>query len=475
MTRRCFLRRAAALAGGTALPAGMARAAAAPDLQAPQWVFLITIDTLRADHLSCYGYPRRTTPFLDRLADEGVLFERAMSSTSRTVPAHLSIFTSLELPQHRIHQNATKSVDSSLWMMTEMFREAGYETAAFGSVPFLEALGRGFDEFNLPPGGKNSVQKYRQAQYTIGQASIWLREHRDSDRFFMWIHLYDPHRPHRAPYILDEAMRRGNPVSDYVVRHWLEAQQKSLTCWPYEGDLNAFCEDQHLYDTETLFADGELRRFYEQVERLGPRQRKLWIFTADHGEGMGGHDYQGHGREIYQDQLHVPLIFHSSPKMFPNGRVGGLTGHVDIFPTLADLLGVPMDRQAVPVSGMSRTPCLFGDAQAQDAAERYAHRPHKDSRTAKQRRWEDDEIYCLLRGDFKYIYRTETSHQFYNLRDDPRETRNLIDDATMLDEADAMRKRAITRFAELTKNGEEVKDGEQTDAFDEDLEALGYL
>jgi len=165
-------------------------------------IFLITIDTLRADHLGCYGYPRETSPFIDSLAKEGILFEKAYSQSASTVPSHVSIFTGLYPFQHRVLANGYVLVNSYT-TLAELLKNKGFKTAAFVSIARClrgSKINQGFDVFDDPIGTINLMKvNYRPARLTRSSAALWLDNFNPKQKLFLWMHLYDPHVPYLPP------------------------------------------------------------------------------------------------------------------------------------------------------------------------------------------------------------------------------------------------------------------------------------
>jgi arylsulfatase len=301
-------------------------------------IVLVSIDTLRADHLGSYGYPRDTSPFLDELARQGVVFERAYAAMSTTAPSHATIFTSLYPLQHRLLQNGLKLRDDFL-TLAELVADRGFATAGFVSteVHFAASnLQQGFATLDEPSLSRR--QHYRDADETIDAARQWLRGLESDARFFLFVHLYDVHTPMRPP-----ARHLGalSPASEEERRSLtrLLTQQHGIILAPYQGSAEAMLESVTAYDAEIRFADAELRRLFEAIQALGLGRKALWIITSDHGEGLGNHHWLGHSRYIYEEQVRVPLIFYSTEQLPEPRRVSELVEHVDLLPTIASLVG----------------------------------------------------------------------------------------------------------------------------------------
>ncbi|TMB54282.1 MAG: hypothetical protein E6J47_08285 [Chloroflexi bacterium] len=272
-------------------------------------VVLVTIDTLRADRLGCYGFAGIETPEIDRLAREGVLFERVTTAVPLTLPAHASIFTGLLPPHHGVRDNGGFFLDASKTTLAERLRGAGYATGAFVGAWVLESkwgLARGFDTY----ADKFDLSKYRvislgtvqkKGDEVMDGALAWLETVRKR-KFFAWVHLYDPHTPY-------------DPPEPYRSRHPGE---------PYLG--------------EVAYTDHVVGRLLDWLRNGGLMERTLVVLTADHGESLGEHGEATHGFFIYGSTTQVPLIVRTP--WGHRGRNRSPVASVDIFPTVLDLVGV---------------------------------------------------------------------------------------------------------------------------------------
>lgn len=311
------------------LPALVAAAAAVTTLLGAWWwqsrpapgpaardlpdVLLVTIDTLRADHLGCYGNRDAATPVLDALAARGVRFADAIAPVPLTLPSHASLLTGTTPLVHGVRDNAGFVLGAAPLTVAEAFRSAGYSTAAFVSgfpVSRRFGLARGFDAYDdrFPRGDDPARPSYveRRADETVTATTEWLRQQPpDAARpLFAWVHLFDPHAPYEAPE-------------------------------PYRSRFR-----QRPYDGEIAFADAQLGALLAAWRSRRPGRDPLVVVTADHGEGLGEHGEPTHGLFIYDSTLRVPLI--ASGPGVPEGRtVAGAVGLVDVAPTLLDLAGLP--------------------------------------------------------------------------------------------------------------------------------------
>lgn len=315
------------------------------DLQASPNVLLITFDTTRADHLSCYGYVRRTSPTVDQLAAHGVLFENAYTAEPLTGPSHITMMTSLYPQQHGATINGMHmSTHPRPILLAQIFHRLGYKTAAFISAWTLRksmtGLGRGFHIYN-----QNFTYHYKLVNAArrgdqVGAASRhWLEKHGHS-HFFLWVHYFDPHEPYtlhpefaHLPHI--------NGAKIFPVSASVDADRAAKI---------------RAYDSEIAFDDNDLAKTFKLLDDLGVRDQTLIVFVADHGENLGENGVWGHGYHIDQPAIHVPMIF-SYPKEIPQGeRIKTNVSTVDIMPTILSYVGL---RFRVPgQSGYSLKPMI---------------------------------------------------------------------------------------------------------------------
>jgi choline-sulfatase len=429
----------------------------------PRAVVLVTIDTLRADHLGCYGYPRRTSPFIDRLGREGVLFENAFTAVSQTSPAHASIMTGLYMAQHRVVRNGMGLAPLARGggrSLADHFNLAGYDTAAFTAVGFLRGVTSGFKTADVGTGWRD----YRQADATVEAALEWLRGKRATDRFFLWIHLFDPHMPQRAP---DEDMRAmafpSAAAEDAFIR---TITRKHGIPTGFFQSRAALVKRYVEYDAEIRFADRQLERLHQGMEAAGQNVGTLWIVTADHGEALGSHALDGHGEHIYEEQLRVPLIFWA-PGRTARGRVSDLVRHVDLLPTLAQLYGWDLKQAPFTLPGRSFAPSLEDPARKLPRTLAFAQRRPPDND------WEPGDVFSLFDRDWKYIVHTKGQDEFFDLRNDPLELTNLAASTSPL--KDKLAQSARDMFAGLSREGTNVGSTPVDPAQHEELRALGYV
>jgi arylsulfatase A-like enzyme/Flp pilus assembly protein TadD len=399
-------------------------------------VVLVTIDTLRADRLGCYGNREVATPHIDRLATDGAMAPAATVHAPLTRPSHVSLFTGLLPSEHGIRDNVSPTLDPEVPLLTEVLKSTGFRTAAFVSSIVLEAqsgLDRGFDlysdEFGVEDGddvrSRNQLEK--RGDIITDEAIAWLESNRGSDRFFTWIHLYDPHDPYEPPEPY---------ASEYADR-------------PYDG--------------EVAWSDELIGRLDTTIEKLGLRDDTLLVVTSDHGEGLGDHRETLHGFFVYQSTLAVPLLFRG-PGVVPGARLTVTARTVDLFPTILDLVGVSAPAE-IELSGRSLAGALGGREELSEEAS-YAetlvplvHFGWSDLRSLREGRW-------------KYIEAPRP--ELYDLERDPMETRNVVDSESS--RAEALRSElALLLEEERATSGSVPGLGEVPLELLEKLGALGYV
>ena len=436
-------------------------------------VVLVTIDTLRADHLGTYGYPRPVSPFLDSLAAEGVRFDRAVAASSHTAPSHTSIFTSQFPARHGVLFNGV-NLQPGIPTLASTFRDAGFDTAAFVSVRFLRGSARGFETRNF-----HSKAGHRSAERTVDRALEWLESREGDARFLLWVHLFDVHssqKEGRPPADLLEEMRQDARARDgelkrfLVQEHGIPPSFLALEARRFEGRE---LERIHRYDALIASVDRELRRLFEGLDGMPSGSRTLWVVTADHGEGLGNHHYGGHGKHLYSEQIRVPLIFHGGANGFTPKTIDQQVRHVDLFPTIAELAGLDLQSADLELEGRSLVPLL--DGLGLDGTEpAFAQRRPADSLRIKGG-WPDELVLVAESDRFKYILHSEADDELYDLEADPLELENLI--GTGLPEERELsswlaRKYQFMVEHPLTTDPEGVQIESE---YVEELKALGYL
>ena len=372
----------AALSACTREPAAPARSAPA---STPPNVVVITIDTLRADHVGAYGHAAARTPVLDRLAREGARYDRAYATAPITLPSHASLMTGRYPPGHGARHNGVR-MDLKTLTLADVFAAAGYKTAAFvAAFPLDRRFGliKGFQAYGdaMPRNASGRVANDRPGRLVVDEALAWLSSHRQ-DKIFLWVHLFEPH----APY------------GDQAIAH-LATKSALLR-----------------YDDDIAEADAQVGRLLDGLGDL--RSQTLIVATADHGEAFGEHGEISHSLFTYDTTLRVPLIV-AGPQVPAGQAIATPVSLVDVAPTIASLAGLPRfdaDGKALPISD-PRPPTSDLRSPTSDLRPLYAESfaPLLDFGWSPLR--------TIRLGDWKYI--AAPKPELYDLKSDPGETRNL--------------------------------------------------
>ena len=464
----------ACTAVSAAVPAAPPAAPPAVVRERPDIVF-ISFDTLRRDHVSCFGHERLTTPFVDAVARTGVLFEDCQAVIPVTGPSHISMFSGVHAQTHGAFRNGTK-LDAARVTLPQLLADVGYRTHAVVSGWTLKdrmcGLARcfgGYDESGMDQ-RVNVVTTMRTADDVTDAALGWADEvTKSADRppFFLFVHYFDPHEPYAAP---NSEVPGPNPLADGG------------------PDLEKHTSALADYDREIAYTDGELGRLLTGLRERGLLDDAVTVFTADHGQSFGEHGYGkaegAHGRRAYQSGLAVPLVI-AAPGRIPGGRVSELpVTHLDLLPTLADLAGVPVETWPRDLHGRSLAEVLadpsapppwgtalrrrYGIAFSGATGNKwnfFRWMQNKEVDAAKPQR------YAVLRGrDRKVIVNPRKKHavECYDLVKDPGELTPLTCSARDLGE--------VAKLAEwYDRTRGEAGERELTEQDLEALESLGYI
>jgi arylsulfatase len=340
----------------------------------PPNVLVITVDTLRADHLGSYGFGFDTSPNIDALANESVVFDKAIAAAGKTTPAHASIMTSRYTREHTIgHGNGSSSLTGAT-TLAERFRDAGYATAAVVSNILLTrrvGLDRGFDVFDdelTAPDANRPFVLERLAPDATDRALAWLRDN-GKRPFFLWVHYQDPHGPYTPPPALRDRFRiPGPPDEKELPLRRGNTARGGIPAYQVLPELRRASEYRGRYAGEIFFADQSIGALVAAADAASAQSGRdtIVLLTADHGESFGeqGH-YFKHTHTTTPDVARVPLILRA-PGRTPERRAE-IVSHVDILPTLLDLAELPLPKGA---SGVTLAPLL---GKSEQELERYVY------------------------------------------------------------------------------------------------------
>lgn len=439
-------------------------------------VLLVVVDTLRADHLSTYGYVRQTSPRLDQFAEKALVFDNAYTMINHTLPAHVSLMTGVHPATHHVLSNGW-TYSGPYPMLAEMLRDHGYDTAAFVSGFPMERSGgldAGFDVYMDTTDPQGRLRLKFPCELTNNRALRWLKG-RGTRPFFLFVHYFDVHPPFgfiegtEIPFVEDDLLRSwmtGSAVDEDMDAHVLP------TIVQVSRKLATLPEAINAYDNEIYRVDGQIARLLAELRLMGVAEETLIIITSDHGEGLGQHSYYGHGLYLYEEQLRVPLIVRP-----PRGveweprRVEDLVSLLDIAPMVLDLAGLPM-----PPLLHGRN--LIGYFQPREGRAK--------RRLLVQRRWFPAEVdtersrfdlhsplYALRGEDSLKLHLSGTgAEELYDLGADPLELRDLAKKATS---ACVSLRRRIEHMLADRASDEDVTVQAIDDETREMLRSLGYI
>ena len=323
---------AAAMGIAVLLGGGCSGLSGGPDPVRPLNVVVVTLDTLSARHLSQYGNDRIETPAFGRVAAEGVLFEQATATVPLTLPSHTSMFTGTYPMFHGVRDNGGYYVPEDSETLAEVLRDAGYRTGGFVAAFVVDSrwgLDQGFDryydDFNFREFERISLDSVQRPGDEVMDAALaWMDEVKE-ERFFSWIHLYDPHWPYEAPE-------------------------------PWASRVSGYSDAP--YDAEVLFTDSLVGRFLDWLDESALADDTLLVLIGDHGESLGRHREGAHGFFIYDASMQVPFLLRAPYRQIGRGlRIPAQVRGIDLMPTVLDLVGLPVPGD---VQGASLVPLADG-------------------------------------------------------------------------------------------------------------------
>ena len=439
-------------------------------------VILLSLDTLRADHLHCYGYEKDISPTMDGLAADGVLFENVFAQSSWTLPSHVSMLSSLYPSSHGV-THADRKIPGETLLLSEIFKNEGYCTGSINGSGYVSArygFDQGFDlyeEIHIESGNMAVI---------CNRAIDWIDENREQN-FFLFLHTYEPHGPYSPPdsykksYVSQDAASRERfrdlffkimndevltldelgflrtykrcRLKKEIIHEWkalLEEYQANLALghftereslekladlimrveknpdeifqyWRENRDeLMIFPYLRESYEAEIMFADTQIARILAAVGRLGLQEKTLIVLTSDHGEEFIEHGKVGHAYNCYNETIHVPLIFYY-PGHLPEGRrISENTALIDVPPTILELIGIPVPGH---FQGISLVPMIQGSSRTERRifSEGVVHH--------KKAYWP----VIVIDGAWKYHFDSKgtSPDELYDLESDPGETVNL--------------------------------------------------
>ena len=388
-----------------------------PRLDSPK-IILVSLDTLRADHLGCYGYRRNTSPHLDALTKDGVLFENVYAQSSWTLPSHTSMLFSLNSASHQVYYNDQR-IDPSLPSLASLLQKAGFLPYAFtggGYVSQIYGFSKGFHWYEEPAGGRHAPLARDEAERLATYTADWIKTNKDKP-FFLFLHTFQIHGPYDTPPPWNQKfLPKKAKWTRIALRQYLEQH----------GMASHFTPDVMenivaLYDAEIAYTDGTLiKNLIESLRDNGIYDQTLLIITSDHGEEFYEHQGWLHGQTLYEEQLRVPLIIKFPHSKYKGKRLTPKVRLIDILPTVMETLKLPYKTQLF--EGKSLLPVV--ESKEKEDRTFISDLARKDVREP-----------CPLlvstnHGDLKIIVEKAVegikSMEIYDLAQDPTEQSNLL-------------------------------------------------
>lgn len=416
-------------------------------------VIIIAVDTLRADHLGCYGYPRNTSPNIDAFALDGVKFSSCFAPSPLTTPAFASVFTSLPPFKHGAKRNGLSIFDGTK-TLAQFLRGKGYYSGAFISNWTLKKklthLDRGFDTYTEVLTKKRwygLMNPEGEAPEINLEVYKWLYKN-EAKKIFLFVHYTEPHEPYVYHKDFDRGFDRIDPAF-----------------YP-EGSSHKKIKK---YDTEVSFVDFHIGQLIQKIKEYDLYEDSLVVFLADHGESFGEHDYYGHGRRLYNSGLHVPLIVKMPGRKSSGTEADRNVSLLDVAPTIVSLLGYPVPEE------------MEGNDLFEDENQRVlffeCYRGAVHSEKSKMFRLKVKPVrYGLLKGSDKLIF--DDGFEAYDLEKDPFELTNIYDnqDKAFTELTASLRQfiQEVQKFIEYSKKFHKQRSKITKEEL-ERLKALGYI
>ena len=485
-------------------------------------IIVIVLDTARAMNFSCYGYDRNTSPHIDRLAEEGTLFKNAISPSPWTLPAHVSLFTGMHPSEHGMTEDRISdgrnifamSADQEFGnFLPEILKGAGYQTVGFSNNPWIGrnfGFDRGFEnlyEIWNPSTGQSllikTLKKVRKsvpqkfhpalsnlksrmswffpsdsgASSTLAMLKKWLQESYSADRpLFAFFNFMEPH----LPYTPSPPFNRKFLDSHLKHKNIRKINQDYLRFIASRADMDAddFAILRSLYDGEIAYLDSKINEIFDLAKDLKIFDRTLWVITSDHGENIGEHRLMGHQFCLYDTLLRVPLILHHKELFSRGKREEKHVQSSNVYFTIMDILGIQTRDLDI-----RRCSLLSPDLNAPVVSEHEV--PLITLKTLKDRYPEfstenlEREMRCIYFDGTKYIWKSKGRKELYDLRKDPDEQNNLIQQKPELMERLNRHLEEWTSSRNIPKEEKADEPAASRESLDEDiknrLKGLGYI
>ena len=461
-------------------------------------ILIIVLDTVRWDHLSCYGYAKRTTPFIDRLSEGGVLFQNAFSASCWTPPAHASLFTAMYPSSHGVF-TGDSCLDVQSQTLAEILKEVGYQTFGISGIAQLSAakrFNRGFDEYleawkvakqpwNLPK-WKTQIRSSlhldeRNTRYIYEKVAQWINDQKKSIPFFIFANFNTAHTPYNPPprfrrQFLNETVGGldEEKLKRLMVKDGFLYMAQRMTVTPVE-----FTYLQDLYDAEIAYLDHTLGQLFKLLQHRNILDDTVIVLLADHGENFGDHGLMYHQFCLYDSLIRIPMIWHY-PRLIKGPKtVRSLVSIVDVLPSILRLIDLPTESypylQGHPLFSdqgldtQALLPFIIAEYYTHPGALRQLQKmaPNFDRSSL------DKGLKCIRTDRHKFIIDSKGHEELYDLTNDSKEQHNIRREASGI--ASQLRE---TLFKNTREFAHDIRAGvlaEQDETTRKQLTALGYL
>ena len=383
-------------------------------------IVFIALDTQRADHLGCYGYEKNTSPIIDALAAQGVVFERCYAPNIPTHPSFTTMLTGKEAITHNIvNIGGRVPIEPGVKLLPEILKEHGWNTAAIDTMG--RHFNRGFDTYISPQWDRSDPLTLRRAEH-ITDAALPVLEQLKADKatpFFLFLHYWDPHTPYLPPADFRTMFYpEGRDPYDVNNHSMDKAWNDEMFQWYFHDWMPGVTDSTYvnaLFDAENAYMDWQLRRLFAAIEPI--KDDTLIVITADHGEildeQLGFYDHHG----LYEGNVHIPLILIWPGKLPAGKRVPGFVQNLDYLPTFFELAGIPDTEN---LEGKSLLPCIFGERDG-----------NYDELFLSEATWEVKRAYRNSKWKFIHSFEPDPHNrplqELFDLEADPTEQNNIAE------------------------------------------------
>ncbi|MCJ7580919.1 MAG: sulfatase [Candidatus Aminicenantes bacterium] len=436
-------------------------------------IILISIDTLRADHLGVYGYERETSPNIDSLAAESAMFANVYASSPWTLSSHVSLLTALNSVNHQVYQDNEK-MDPDLVTAAEMLRVNDYFCSAFTGGGFVSSVFGFADGFDSYYERTDEVLLDKAAELTFRDVARWIDSNKNKN-YFLFIHTYQPHDPYACPAPYKTMfLSEKSKWSHINLNSYLGGKNAIFKKLPEDDRQNII----DLYDAEIRYTDEKLiGPLVQKLKDMALFDKTMIIFTSDHGEEFYEHEGWGHGHSLYDESLKVPLLIKFPDSKYLGSKVEHIVSLVDIVPTILDQMDI--DSSPYEFDGLSLIPFLEGKEKKDriflsDVSENILnmHLPQKIASNEGGKKLILNKSMLSQNSDFfRYPPPTTKTIELFNLSVDPGEYSNIVEKESSTANRIINRIEAIYRISKRKKPGQAVLDED----LKKQLRALGYI